>query len=87
MFLLREAIIWAGITSECSKWSLLGLVESFLRVVDFVLVLGGRAGVRGRHLPVDRRWDVTAVLVVVGQRQVQEAGACGQVDVLHVFHL
>lgn len=34
-----------------------------------------------------RREAAAAVLVVVGQRQVQQAGAGGQVDVLHVLHL
>lgn len=43
---------------------------------------------RRSHLSVDgRRYAAAAVLVVVGQRQVQQAGAGGQVDVLHVLHL
>lgn len=54
-------------------------------VVDLVLVLRGGA-VRG-HFSADGRRDAAAVLVVVGQRQVQQAGAGGQVDVLHVLHL
>lgn len=62
-------------------------MELSLSVVDFVLILCGRAGVRGRHVSADGCGDVAAVLVVVGQRQVQQAGACGQVDVLHVLHL
>lgn len=58
-----------------------------LRVVDLVLVLLGGAGVWRRRLPEDRCRYVAVVLVVVGQRQVQQAGAGGQVDVLHVLHL
>lgn len=64
-------------------WS---LVESPLCVVDLVLILCGRAAVRSQF-SVDGRGDAAAVLVVVGQRQVQQAGAGGQVDVLHVLHL
>lgn len=52
-------------------------------MVDLGLVLG----VRRRQVSVDGGWDGGAVLVVVGQRQVQQAGAGGQVDVLHVVHL
>lgn len=54
-----------------------------LRVIDLGLVLR----VRRRQVSVDGGWDGSAVLVVVGQRQVQQAGAGGQVDVLHVIHL
>lgn len=57
-------------------------------VVHLVVELCGRAAVRGGRFPVDgRREAAAAVLVVVGQRQVQQAGAGGQVDVLHVRHL
>lgn len=58
-----------------------------LRVVELVVVLC--VALRRRRFPVDGRRDVAAaaVLVVVGQRQVQQAGAGGQVDVLHVIHL
>ena len=61
-------------------------MQSPLCVVDLVLVLCGRAAVRSQF-SVDGRGDAAAVLVVVGQRQVQQAGAGGQVDVLHVLHL
>lgn len=54
-----------------------------LRVVDLGLVFR----VRLRQVSVDGGWDGGAVLVVVGQRQVQQAGAGGQVDVLQVVHL
>lgn len=58
------------------------------RVVHLVVELCGRAAVRGGRLPADgRREAAAAVLVVVGQRQVEQAGAGGQVDVLHVLHL
>ena len=53
------------------------------RVVELGLVLC----VRRRQVSVDGGSDGGAVLVVVGQRQVQQAGAGGQVDVLHVIHL
>lgn len=43
--------------------------------------------VRRRQLSVDGRREAAVVLVVVGQLQVQQAGAGGQVDVLHVIHL
>lgn len=64
-----------------------GLAESSLCVVDLVVVLGGRAAVGGGHFSVDGGGDGAAELVVVGQCQVQQAGAGGQVDVLHVLHL
>lgn len=58
------------------------------RVVHLVVELCGRAAVRGGRFPADgRREAAAAVLVVVGQRQVEQAGAGGQVDVLHVLHL
>ena len=64
------------------------LVESSLCVVHLVVVLCGGAAVRGVHVSVDGCGDAAAaVLVVVGQRQAQQAGAGGQVDVLHVLHL
>lgn len=76
---------------KCSQWSLVAfffLVESSLCVVHLVVVLCGGAAVRGVHVSVDGRGDAAAaVLVVVGQRQAQQAGAGGQVDVLHVLHL
>lgn len=58
----------------------------FLHAADLVVELGG-----GR-LPADGgRRDAAsappAVLVVVGQRQAQQAGAGGQVHVLDVLHL
>lgn len=56
-------------------------------MVDLVVVLCGRAAVGRGHFSVDGRGDAAAVLVVVGQRQVQQAGAGRQVDVLHVLHL
>lgn len=57
-------------------------------MVDLVVVFCRRAAVRGGHFSVDGRGDAAAaVLVVVGQRQVQQAGAGGQVDVLHVLHV
>lgn len=57
-------------------------------MVDLVVVLCRGAAVRRSHLSVDGRWyAAAAVLVVVSQRQVQQAGAGGQVDVLHVLHL
>lgn len=62
-------------------------MELSLCVVDLVVVLRGRAAVRGSHSSVDGCGNTAAVLVVVGQRQVQQAGAGGQVDVLHVLHL
>lgn len=69
-------------------WWLFFLVESSLCVVHLVVVLCGGAAVRGVHVSVDGRGDAAAaVLVVVGQRQAQQAGAGGQVDVLHVLHL
>lgn len=52
-----------------------------------MLILCGGAGVRGQLLSADGCRDAAAVPVVVGQRQVQQAGACGQVDVLHMVHL
>lgn len=52
------------------------------RVVHLRLVFG----VRRRQLSVDGRREAAVVLVVVGQLQVQQAGAGGQVDVLHVIH-
>lgn len=55
-----------------------------LRVVDLGLVV--RVG--RRQLSVDGGRDAAAApLVVVGQRQVEQAGAGWQVDVLHVIHL
>lgn len=54
-----------------------------LRVVHLGLVFR----VRRRQFSVDGGREAAAVLVVVGQRQVQQAGAGGQVDVLHVVHL
>lgn len=55
-----------------------------LRVVDLGLVV--RVG--RRQLSADGGRDAAAAaLVVVGQRQVEQAGAGGQVDVLHVIHL
>lgn len=63
-------------------------MELSLCVVDLVFVLCGRAAVRGSHLSVDGCGDAAApVLVVVCQRQVKQAGAGGQVDVLHMLHL
>lgn len=62
-------------------------MESPLSVVELVLVLCGGAGVRGLRVSADGCRDAAAVLVVVGQRQVQQAGACGQVNVLHMLHL
>jgi len=62
-------------------------LESSSCVVALVIVLRCRAAVRRRHFSVDGRGDAAAVLVVVRQRQVQQAGAGGQVDVLHVLHL
>lgn len=56
-------------------------------MVDLLFILGGGAGVRGGCVSVDGCWDAAVVFVVVGQRQVQQAGAGGQVDVLHVLHL
>lgn len=53
------------------------------RVVHLGLVFR----VRRRQFSVDGGREPAAVLVVVGQRQVQQAGAGGQVDVLHVVHL
>lgn len=44
-------------------------------------------GVRRRQLSVDGGRKAAVVLVVVGHLQVQQAGAGGQVDVLHVIHL
>ena len=61
-------------------------MELSLCVVDLVLVLCCRAAVRRSQFSVDGCGGA-AVLVVVGQRQVQQAGAGGQVDVLHVLHL
>lgn len=58
-----------------------------LCVVELVFILCGGAGVRRGRVSVDGRGNIAAVLVVVRQRQVQEAGASGQVDVLHVLHL
>lgn len=53
-----------------------------------MLILRGGASVRGQHLSADGGRDAAAaVLVVVGQRQVQQAGACGQVDMLHMVHV
>lgn len=53
-----------------------------------MLILCGGAGVRGQHLSVDGCGDAAAaVLVVVREGQAQQAGACGQVDVLHMVHL
>lgn len=49
--------------------------------------LGLVFGVRRRQLSVDGGREAAVVLVVVGQLQVQQAGAGGQVDVLHVIHL
>lgn len=61
-------------------------MELSLCVVDLVVVVRGRAAVR-IHFSADGRGNAAAVLVVVGQRQVQQAGAGGQVDVLHMLHL
>lgn len=63
------------------------LVVPSLCVVELVFILCGGAGVRRGRVSVDGRGNIAAVLVVVRQRQVQEAGASGQVDVLHVLHL
>lgn len=62
-------------------------MELSLCVVHFVFILCGGTSVRGGHVSVDGRGDAVAELVVVGQRQVQQAGAGGQVDVLHMLHL
>lgn len=56
-------------------------------MVELVFILSGGAGVRRGQVSVDGRWNAAAVLVVIGQRQVQEAGASGKVDVLNVLHL
>lgn len=56
-----------------------------LCVVELVFILCGGAGVRRGRVSVDGCGNIAAVLVVVRQRQ--EAGASGQVDVLHVLHL
>lgn len=63
------------------------LVVPSLCVVELVFILCGGAGVRRGRVSVDGCGNIAAVLVVVRQRQVQEAGASGQVDVLHVLHL
>lgn len=70
---LKESVAPVGISVSC--------------VAELVFVLRGGAGVRGRGVPVDGRRDAAAELAVVGQRQVQEAGARGQVDVLNVLHV
>ena len=64
-------------------------MEMSLCVVDLVVVLCGGTAVRRGHVSVDGRWDAAAVLllVVVGERQAQQAGAGGKVDVLNVLHL
>lgn len=92
MFLLNETFIWlVQIQSVHSGvWWL--FVELSLCVVDLVFVLCGRAAVRRSHFSVDGRRDVAAaasaaMLVVVGHGQIEQAGAGGQVDVLHVLHL
>lgn len=56
-------------------------------MVELVVVFC--VALRRRRFSVDGRRDVTAtaVLMVVGERQVQQAGAGGKVDVLHVIHL
>lgn len=56
-----------------------------LCVVELVFVVG--AAVRRGCVSVDGGGDAAVELVVVVQRQVQEAGAGGQVDVLHVLHV
>lgn len=61
------------------------LVVPSLCVVELVFILCGGAGVRRGRVSVDGCGNIAAVLVVVRQRQ--EAGASGQVDVLHVLHL
>ena len=61
--------------------------ESSSCVVDLMFVLCGGAGVGGGRFPADGCGDAAVVLVVVGQRQVEQAGAGGQVDVLHVLHI
>lgn len=63
------------------------LVVPSLCVVELVFILCGGAGVRRGRVSVDGCGNIAAVLVVVRQRQVQEAGASGQIDVLHVLHL
>lgn len=78
----------AGIVPKCPLWSLMGIVKMSLCVVDLVVILCGGAAVRRGYVSVDRGWDATAVLlVVVSQRQAQQAGAGGQVDMLHMLHL
>lgn len=56
-------------------------------MVELVFVLRGGAAVRGVSVSVDGSGNAAAVLVVVVQRQAEEAGAGGQVDVLHVLHV
>lgn len=63
-------------------------VSPSLRVVELVLVVGVGAAVRRGRVSVDGCGDAAAAeLMVVVQRQAQEAGAGGQVDVLHVLHV
>lgn len=84
MFLLYETLIWLVQLQSVHS----GVCGVVLCVVDLVVVLCGRATVRRSHFSADGRRDAAApVLVVVSQRQVQQAGAGGQVDVLHVLHL
>lgn len=78
----------AGIASKSPLWSWVGVVEMSLCVVDLVVVFCGGAAVRRGHVSVYGCWDAaTVLLVVVSQRQAEQAGAGGQVDVLHVLHL
>lgn len=91
VFLLNETLIWLVQLQSVQSGVRWAFVELSLRVVDLVVVLCGRAAVRRSHFSVDGCRDAAAgaaaMLVVVSQCQVQQAGAGGQVDVLHVLHL
>lgn len=70
---------------KCSRWESFFV---FLRVVHLVVVLcGGAGGVSADGGGAAAGAAAAAVLVVVGERQAQQAGAGGQVDVLHVLHV
>lgn len=71
MLLLCETLIWLV---QLQKWR--KSMELSLCVIELVVVLRGRATVRS-HFSVNGCRDAAAVLVVVGQRQVEQAGARG----------
>lgn len=89
---VERATLWRAVAgSESALWFrrfyAFGMSESSERRPLRVVHLGLVFRVRRRQFSVDGGREAAAVLVVVGQRQVQQAGAGGQVDVLHVVHL